>query len=61
MKVKFSLDNGANIHSCREQIIDIEKMYDLTDEEWIEMSDDDKYELVQEWANNYIEIYWEDQ
>ena len=59
MKVKFCLDNGANIHSCRDEIIDIEKMYNLTDQEWKDLSEDDKYGLVQDWADQYIEIYFE--
>ena len=60
MKVKFCVDNGANIHSCKESIIDLEAVYDITDVEWGNMSDDDKYSLVEEWGNQYIEMYWEE-
>lgn len=60
MVVKFCVDSCANVHSCREQLIDIEKVYGITDKEWINMSDDDKYDLVNSWADERLEIYWEE-
>jgi len=59
MKLKFVCNSGANIHSARKAIIDTED-YGLTDEEWEELSDDGKFEIVSEWANERLEIYWEE-
>jgi len=60
MKVKFVCDSGANIHSAREEIFDTEIDFSILDEEWNQMSEDEKYNLVKEWAWNRLEIYWEE-
>lgn len=59
MKVKFVCDSGANIHSARTEVIDTNAL-GYSDEEWETLSDDDKYEMVSDWANNYLSIYWEE-
>lgn len=60
MKVTFVCDSGATIHSSRKETIDLEKC-GLTEEEWVGMSKDEKYKLVEEWAwNSGLEIYWLD-
>lgn len=59
MKVRFCLDSTANIHSCREQIINLDD-YCISEKEWKEMTEDERFEIVEEWANNYLEIYWEE-
>lgn len=59
MKVKFVCDSGANIHSARTEVIDTNDL-GYSDEEWEALSDDDKYEMVSDWANNYLSIYWEE-
>lgn len=66
MKVTFNLDNGANIHSCRSVTFDLEtekgqKELGYTKEEWTDLSDDEKQEEVQNWADNYLEIYYEEE
>lgn len=59
MKVKFCCNSGANIHSCREEVVDLEIEYKISDDEWDKMEDDEKWELVKDWADNRLEIYWE--
>lgn len=60
MKIKLICDSGANITSARSEVVDTEKMWGLTDEEWNEMSEDDKYKLVEEWAWERLNILWEE-
>ncbi len=60
-KVKFSVDNGANIHSCRESgWLDTVDDLGLGEHEWEGLSEDERYEFVQDWADKYIEIYYEE-
>lgn len=59
MKVKFVCNSGANIHSVRQETFDTEDL-GFTEEEWNELSDDSKFEMVQDWANERLEIYWKD-
>lgn len=56
MKIKFCCDNGANIHSTLEHTF---KPKDLgfTEDEWKELSDDEKMEIVKEWAFERFD-YW---
>lgn len=58
MKIKVWCKSGANIHSTREAIIDLEKDWGISDEEWNEMLDGDKEEVVNEWAWERLEIGW---
>lgn len=58
MKVKFYCDSGANIHSCREEVIDLEDECGITDEEWNDMDDDEKQKVVMEWAWERLETGW---
>ncbi|MFA5344804.1 MAG: hypothetical protein WC315_00820 [Candidatus Omnitrophota bacterium] len=61
MKVQFFCDSGANIHSCHKSgILDTVKDLGLDDDEWEALSDNEKYKLAEEWANNYLEIYFEE-
>lgn len=60
MKVKFCCDNGANIHSQRSETIDIEKYFGITDEEWLEMTEDQKYKVVEEWAMQLFNFWYEE-
>jgi hypothetical protein len=57
MKVTFCCDNGANIHSKRKEKFDTEKDLGFTDEEWNEMTDEEKYEIVKDWAFEKFD-YW---
>ena len=45
MKLKVWLDSGANIHSNYEQEIELADV-GITDEEWAEMTDDEKDEAI---------------
>ena len=66
MKVTFNVDNGANIYSCKSSTFDLNKKSDakafgFTKEEWLGLSDSEKDEACHEWANQHLEIYWEEQ
>ena len=60
MKVTFCLDNGANINSLRSQTFDTVKDLGMEEGGWEDMPEDSKYEMVQDWADNYIEVYFEE-
>jgi hypothetical protein len=60
MKVKFFCNSGANIHSCRESVFDTVKDLCLEEGEWEKMSEDDKFEMARDWANNRLEIGYEE-
>lgn len=60
MKVKFVCDSGANIHSARTEVIDTED-YGYTDEEWLELSEEQKQEIVEEWANERLQVYFDEE
>ena len=55
MKVKFVCDSGANIHSARTEVVDTED-YGYTDEKWLELSEEQKQEIVEEWANERLQV-----
>lgn len=59
MKVKLYCDSGANIHSCREEEVDLED-WGISDEEWSEMSDEEKSKVAEEWAYERLEIGFEE-
>jgi hypothetical protein len=50
MKIKFWCDNNANNRSRKEETVDIEQAYGISDEEWHGMSEKDKSEFANEWA-----------
>ena len=59
MKIKFYCDSGANIHSQREEVIDLGEDWALTVEEWNNMSEKDKYLMAEEWAwGSGLDIGW---
>jgi hypothetical protein len=60
MKIKFCNDNNANIHSKDEDIFDLEKDLGLKPEEWREMSESDRLEMVKEWALEKFEYWYEE-
>ena len=49
MKVKYWLDSGANIHSRREGEISLDDLQ-LTIDEWNEMDEDEKTEMMKDYA-----------
>ena len=56
MKVKFYCDSGANIHSCREEVVDLVEEWGMTKEEWEALNEDEKLELAKEWAYERLDI-----
>lgn len=56
MKVTFYCNSGANIHSCREEEMDTVEDLGLDEGEWEKMSEDQKYKVAEEWANDRLEI-----
>lgn len=60
MKVTFKCDNGANILSEKKQVFDTKKDFDLTDEEWMELSDEEKNEYVHDWAMENFSYWYEE-
>ena len=57
--VTFYCDSGVNIHSRREKRFDTVKDLRLDVGEWEEMDEDERYTLVEEWANERLEIGYE--
>lgn len=60
MKITVWCDNGANAHSKREEVIDLYHDWNISDEEWIEMNETERDQLVQEWAYNKLDIGYEE-
>lgn len=60
MKVKFYCDSGANIYSRREATLDTVTELGLKEGEWETLDEDARFELVKEWANDYLELGWEE-
>jgi hypothetical protein len=58
-KIRLYCDSGANIHSSRQEVIDLKKDWNIGPEEWAEMSDSEKEEIVKDWAYERLEIGWE--
>lgn len=49
MKLRVWCDSGANAHSKREEILDLEDL-GLTEKEWLEMTEDERETLAKEVA-----------
>jgi hypothetical protein len=61
-KVRFFCDSGANIHSCRKsEVLDTVDDLGLNEGEWEEMSDAGRQKEAEVWANDALEIYWEEE
>jgi hypothetical protein len=56
--VTFHCNSGANIHSCRTEKVDTVKTLGLDEGEWEALSEDERYQLVEEWAWKRLEVYW---
>lgn len=61
MKVKFCCDNGANIDSVRKETFDTQKHFGLTDEDWQEMSEDEKLKMVEDWMWERLNFWFEEE
>lgn len=60
MKIKVWCNNGANIHSKRQEVIDLERAWGITNEEWHAMPDKEKDEMVKDWMWERLDYGWED-
>lgn len=62
MKLKLWFNSGANIHSKNSQTADTMKDFGLTDEEWAEISDEEKEKLVLDWwwESGYLDYGFEE-
>ncbi len=60
MRVRFCLDNGANINSKRYSGWYEVAQLGFTEEEWNQLSEDDKYYLAEEEMNQHIEIWFDE-
>ena len=58
-KFKVWLDSGANAHSCRKVIIELSKC-GISDEDFDEMSDDEKEEFFRDIAFQWSDWGWEE-
>ena len=56
--VEFNCNSGANIHSCRTEKVDTVEQLGLDEGEWEGMDEEDRYEIVKEWAWGRLEIYY---
>jgi len=55
MKIKLYCDSGANIHSCREEELDLAYFLGCAYEEdaieeWDDMTDEMRNNMIEEWA-----------
>ena len=61
MQVQFNLDSGANIHSNNKSgWLDTEEDLGLDEGEWEEMAYDERYAMAKDWADNYLDIGYEE-
>lgn len=58
-KFRVYLDSGANIHSKYEQEVDLDDL-GITDEEWDEMDDDERTEVMKDIAWERVEWGFEE-
>lgn len=62
MKVRFNCDSGANIHSNRDSgWLDTVEDLGMAEGEWENMTDDEKFQETEIWANNYLAIWYEEE
>ena len=56
MKVEFYVNSGANIHSCnKSELMNVEEL-GYSEEEWNNLTEDEKWKEAEQWANEYLEI-----
>jgi hypothetical protein len=61
MKIKVWCDSGANIHSRREAVLDLEEDLGFEPEDWSELSDEAKFREVRDWLFQHgLEIDWQE-
>jgi hypothetical protein len=55
-KVLFWCDNGANIHSRKERLLDMEDAFNITPAKWRKMSEDERWDLAYDWATSQLDF-----
>ena len=61
-KVRFNVNSSANIHSTNtSEWFDTVKDLGLEEGEWENSDEYTKYQFAEEWANQYLEIYYEEE
>lgn len=54
MKIQFWCDNNANIHSKKTETFTLDQL-GIEENDWKEMSEDERYAMVHEWAMQEFE------
>jgi hypothetical protein len=54
MKIKVWCNNGASIHSRRQEVIEI------PDDEWADMSEEERNTMAREWVDERLDWGWEE-
>jgi len=60
MKIKVWCDSGANIHSCKTKIVDIQVEFGFSDEYWRNMPEDEKEEICRDIAFERLDWGWQE-
>lgn len=60
-KVTFYCNSGAEEGDTRIEELDTVEDLGLEEGEWEEMSEEERYFIVDEWANERLEIWYEDE
>ena len=61
-KVQFHWESNTDIHSRQSSgIIDTVEEWGMREGEWEGMSEGEKDQVAEAWANDYIEIWWEEE
>ena len=61
-RVRFNVNSGASIHSTNESAwFDTVEDLQYEEGEWEALSEDEKWEEANLWAQNYLEIYYEEE
>ena len=56
MKVTFNMGIGYPAANRKEEI-DTEKDLGFTDEEWNDLEEEGQFDVLMDWASNYINVY----
>lgn len=59
MKIKFWCDSGANVYSCRQQTFEL-KTLGYSEEEWSELTDEEKQKEAEFWAYDRLDIGYQE-
>ncbi len=60
-KVTFWCDNGANIHSCKEETFDTVEDLNMAEGEWEGMTNEEKEKEVYNWAQMHFDFGWKEE